>query len=329
MMLMVLVTTVAAQRPVLLPDAGCAAVRVAESPCGSTLWACVDAFSQLGSGGGTEGVTARFMVGSATDAGTDPGRELNLVEEEVAFSRLPLQEEDDASSELFAKALARCTAARGPLDGGVVACEAGAAAIVRAAFRAPSSSGDVADETVTNDPVFGDIAAMIRQAREKPAAAFASSQASAGTSAVTECEVTAVSACAGTVDYRCQRKEGGGASKKTGGRLLLCVPDQPKAARAAFARHAAKKQWQAARDLLEPLLEQCADRLDFEPRAWLRNELAVTLHHLKQDEACRSVLGPLEVWSSEMASHVSNGPWPEPLRALEKATNTNFALCGR
>ena len=111
MMLMVLVTTVAAQRPVALPDAGCAAVRVAESPCGSTLWACVEAFASLGSGGGSEGVTARFMVGSATAAGTDPGRELNLVEEEVAFSRLPIQETGDASRELFEQALARCTLA--------------------------------------------------------------------------------------------------------------------------------------------------------------------------------------------------------------------------
>lgn len=326
MMLMVLVTTVAAQRPVALPDAGCATVRVAESPCGNTLWVCVEAFQSLGSGGGMEGVTARFLVGSATDAGTDPGRELNLVEEEVAFSRLPLQEEDDASRELFAKALARCTAARGPVDGGNVSCEAGAAAIVRAAFRAPFG-GDVADETVTNDPVFGDVAAMIRQAREKPAAAFASSQASAGTSAVTQCEVTALSACAGTVDYRCQRKEGGGASKKTRGRLLLCVPDQLKAARAAFARHASKQQWRAARDLLQPLLEQCADRIDFEPQAWLRNELATTLHHLKQDEACRSVLGPLEAFAREVPADVSDPPRSEAVRALEKATKTNLDLC--
>ncbi len=329
MMLMVLVTTVAAQRPVALPDAGCAAVRVAESPCGSTLWACVEAFASLGSGGGSEGVTARFMVGSATAAGTDPGRELNLVEEEVAFSRLPIQETGDASRELFEQALARCTAARASLDGGVVACEAGAAAIVRAAFGAfhDFGIGDVADETVTNDPVFGDIAAMVRQAREKPDAAFANSQATAGNSAVTQCQVTAVSACAGTVDYRCQRTEGSGPSKQTMGRLLLCVPDQLKAARAAFARHAAKKKWRAARDLLQPLLEQCADRIDFEPQAWLRNELAVTLHHLKQDEACRSVLGPLEAFSREVPADVGDPPRSEAVRALEKATRTNLDLC--
>jgi hypothetical protein len=110
-----------------------------------------------------------------------------------------------------------------------------------------------------------------------------------------------------------------------------CLPKQVKAARAAFSQHSQRKQWALARGDLQPVLEQCAELLDFSLQAWLRNDLAVTLHHLKDDARCLKVLEPLR----ELASHVSDEvvspgqpSYEEEFRALARATVTNLALCG-
>lgn len=101
-------------------------------------------------------------------------------------------------------------------------------------------------------------------------------------------------------------------------------------ARRRFARLYAAKKLAEGRDLLRPVLEQCTDQLDPFEMMWVRNDLALGLHHLGDDAGCLAVLEPLR----ELADTDDDAPSGEPAydevrRRLAKATRTNLRLCGK
>ncbi len=109
-----------------------------------------------------------------------------------------------------------------------------------------------------------------------------------------------------------------------------CLPQKVRATRATFKAHYDQKHWAEAKADLTPVLASCATVLDFELQGWLRNDLAVTLHHLKDDRGCLAVLEPLR----ELASHVDDEvvspvepTYEESYRSLARASATNLTLC--
>ena len=111
---------------------------------------------------------------------------------------------------------------------------------------------------------------------------------------------------------------------------VACLPQRVTATRATFKGHYDRKQWAQAKADLQPVLERCAQVLDFEVEGWLRNDLALTLHHLKDDQGCLTVLEPLRELAARVDDEVMSPMEPvyeESQRKLAKASVTNLGLC--
>ena len=91
-----------------------------------------------------------------------------------------------------------------------------------------------------------------------------------------------------------------------------------------------KKAYAEARATLEPLLSECGKLLHWLGKAWIRNDLAITMHKLGDLSACRAMLQPLAadaaLTDDELRSNYPPTDAEIYLPAI-KATRTNLRLC--
>jgi hypothetical protein len=124
-----------------------------------------------------------------------------------------------------------------------------------------------------------------------------------------------------------------GARAWFGGRYLMptpsCAAAQVKASRGAFKRHSAAHAFAEAKADLTPLLERCEPVLSRFDLWWIRNDLAITLHHLGDDAGCRSVLEPMTQLARTPDDELGGAePAFEDLyRKVAKATRANLKAC--
>ena len=102
------------------------------------------------------------------------------------------------------------------------------------------------------------------------------------------------------------------------------------ATRKRFKQHYDRKEFQQARDLLEPVLQTCSRSLHWLEKGRVRNDLAVTYHKLGELAVCRQVLKPLEE-DARMTDAGIRENYP-PLESdlylpIVRATRTNLKLC--
>jgi hypothetical protein len=109
-----------------------------------------------------------------------------------------------------------------------------------------------------------------------------------------------------------------------------CQHAKVAADRKRFRQAYDRKAYPEARALLEPIFTGCQDVLDIFERMWIRNDLALTLHQLKQDARCVEVLTPLKDYVGVRDEDVSGGEpaYAEELQKIARATRHNLKLCG-
>ncbi len=118
------------------------------------------------------------------------------------------------------------------------------------------------------------------------------------------------------------------------GRYLVpsegCTAKAIDAARARFKQHYAAKAWALAKADLQPLLDTCTPQLFRLDHWWIRNDLAVTLHHLGDDAQCLRTLAPMEELAAQPDDEVgaAEPTFQDEYLKLAKATRTNVKLCG-
>jgi hypothetical protein len=78
-----------------------------------------------------------------------------------------------------------------------------------------------------------------------------------------------------------------------GSEIPECRAKKVEAERARFKTLYDKKSYAEARDILLSVLDRCAEQSHESVLGWVRNDLAVTYHKLKDDASCREVLRPL------------------------------------
>jgi hypothetical protein len=107
-----------------------------------------------------------------------------------------------------------------------------------------------------------------------------------------------------------------------------CQPKAVKATRTRFKKLYDQKQFSEALSALQPML-RCEDVVDRFERMWIRNDLAVTHHALKDDVACLNVLAPLKDFAASDDPGSAEPSFQEELNRLAKATRSNLATCQR
>lgn len=109
-----------------------------------------------------------------------------------------------------------------------------------------------------------------------------------------------------------------------------CRAQEMKATRKAFKKAYDRKSYAEARDTLAPLLEGCSKFLDTFDEYWIRNDLAITLHHLGDDAACLKTLEPLRALAASPDDEIGAGEpaYRESFLRVAKATRANLKLCG-
>jgi hypothetical protein len=109
-----------------------------------------------------------------------------------------------------------------------------------------------------------------------------------------------------------------------------CVPRVVRATRSDFQRLYKSKAYGEARAKIEGLLNTCGSVIDRFDEMWIRNDLAVTLHHLKDDAACLKVLEPMREWAASEDGEVAIGEpaYEDFYRRIGKAIRANLKLCG-
>jgi len=109
-----------------------------------------------------------------------------------------------------------------------------------------------------------------------------------------------------------------------------CTPQAQRQTRDQFKRLYDAKSYSQARMTLEPLLKDCGKTLAWFDEAWIRNDLALTLHKLGDDAGCRSLLKPLAE-KAALTDEQIRMEWPpmeaETFLPIAKATRTNLKLC--
>lgn len=110
----------------------------------------------------------------------------------------------------------------------------------------------------------------------------------------------------------------------------LCEAAAVSRERLAFSAYYKSKDYAAAREKLESLFNLCGNVLDLWDQYRIRNDLAVTYHHLKDDTSCLSILDPLKEISS-MSDDRFDQEYPASeaiaMRAAVRAARTNLRLC--
>jgi hypothetical protein len=110
-----------------------------------------------------------------------------------------------------------------------------------------------------------------------------------------------------------------------------CTVDAVKKTRDTFKQRYDRKEYAAARALLEPVVGQCARTLNRMDGGWIRNDLAITQYRLGDMAACRQTLLPLQKDAQLKDDDVGEGLGPIPQQKylpVIKAARTNLRLCG-
>ena len=108
-----------------------------------------------------------------------------------------------------------------------------------------------------------------------------------------------------------------------------CRASAVKKTRAAFKKLYDRKAYAEARDTLRPLLDTCRELLGTFDEHWIRNDLAVTLHHLNDDAACLQTLEPVRSYAEADDDELGAGEpaYRESYLRLARATRANLKLC--
>lgn len=109
-----------------------------------------------------------------------------------------------------------------------------------------------------------------------------------------------------------------------------CRQAAREATRKAFKQLYDSKAYAEALARLQPLLTTCADAMDELETGWLRNDIAVTQHKLRQFAACRASLAPLAKDAGRTDEAIREDLLPvDALNVLPlmRATRTNLRLC--
>lgn len=109
-----------------------------------------------------------------------------------------------------------------------------------------------------------------------------------------------------------------------------CLAKAVAATRKNFKQHYDRKQFEQARELLEPMLKACERSLDWLETGRVRNDLAVTFHKLGDLAACRAVLKPLEEDAKLNDAGIRENYAPtdaDNYLPIVRATRTNLKLC--
>ena len=109
-----------------------------------------------------------------------------------------------------------------------------------------------------------------------------------------------------------------------------CAGDERVRARDAFKASYARKDYAAARGRLEPVLTNCTAVLPWLETASIRNDLAVTLYHLHDRDACLSTLQPLAADAARSDAAIRENYPPtdaDDYLPLIRAARTNLKLC--
>jgi len=110
-----------------------------------------------------------------------------------------------------------------------------------------------------------------------------------------------------------------------------CRVDAVDKSRAAARKAYDRKAFDEAKATLTTVLKDCPVFLSRLTDGWLRNDLAVTLHKLKDPATCREVLKPLAEEAAMTDAQVRENYPPtdaEMYLPVVKATRTNLKLCG-
>jgi len=109
-----------------------------------------------------------------------------------------------------------------------------------------------------------------------------------------------------------------------------CTRKTVAATRGKFKKLYDAKRFGEARAALHPLLTECSRYLDRFTEAWIRNDLAITLHKLGALGECRAVLEPLEA-DARMTDEELRENYPpsdaEMWMPIVRAARTNLRLC--
>jgi len=102
-------------------------------------------------------------------------------------------------------------------------------------------------------------------------------------------------------------------------------------ARKKFKRLYDAKKFAEARGVLVPVLTKCESTLDWLTSGRIRNDLAVTLHKLRDFTGCRAVLDPLTEDAALSDEEIREKYPPsdaDSVMPIVRATRTNLRLCG-
>jgi hypothetical protein len=110
-----------------------------------------------------------------------------------------------------------------------------------------------------------------------------------------------------------------------------CRAKKVEAERARFKKLYDKKAYAEARDILRAVLDQCAQQSHESVLGWVRNDLAITYHKLKDDASCLEVLKPLAELANTPDDDIKGmGPADAEYRIpIAKAARHNLKLCGK
>lgn len=109
-----------------------------------------------------------------------------------------------------------------------------------------------------------------------------------------------------------------------------CADSERKVSRAKFRAAYDAKEYAKAEGIIAGQLKTCAKTLQPIEAAGIRNDLAITLHHLGRNADCLKALAPLaeEVAQKdeEIEGRYTSAQW-ETYKVYVKATRANLALC--
>lgn len=110
----------------------------------------------------------------------------------------------------------------------------------------------------------------------------------------------------------------------------MCLPLAQQKTRKQFKRFYDEKAFAEARNRLEPLLTECGKTLHWLDEAWIRNDLAITLHKLGDFDGCLALLEPLAADAAKSDKEIRESYPPMEAQSVLpalKATRTNRRLC--
>jgi hypothetical protein len=105
-----------------------------------------------------------------------------------------------------------------------------------------------------------------------------------------------------------------------------CLSTTVDKTRSKFKKLYDQKKFPEALALLEPTLK-CEPVIDRFTTMWIRNDLAVTYHALKNDQACLKVLEPMKELAADEEPGGGEPSFKDILEKIAKASRYNLKLC--